>query len=408
MLELFGPPGALEEVALEATQTIASPWKPHKFVASVEVARGFVRVRQASWDLACELAARLSTVHDVRLAFPEARIHGWDDVDEALERMPWSLVLPHAEPVSLHTEAGQGVTPHAGRLRTIAEEFFTAQGHRSANNDLEPSTRIDLSTYGTTLRTRVSLGGDALHKRGWRAGTGSLATLREDLACAALVRLAELEPRAREAARVIVPFAGSGTLGMEAWHALYGLPPNVWGAPRAWQRLNQPKPVTLEWWRNRTVRAAREAVLPPIVFVENNKKQALELESNAQHVRGVLEHAGVGVPEITVLEADVFDLTPEPLIQPQAVTLMPLHPPYGLRLSRSSDTHALYARLGQCVCEWGLEATHTNGALIGFCLCPTEHLWRAFLSNLGDARAHTSHITQGGLDVRLCMFAFEP
>ena len=76
----------------------------------------------------------------------------------------------------------------------------------------EPSIRVDLETFADHFRVRVSLGNDALHKRGWRAVTGTLATLREDIACAALMRLSVFEPRALQASQISVPFAGDSTM----------------------------------------------------------------------------------------------------------------------------------------------------------------------------------------------------
>ena len=409
-LELFGPPGGLEEVLREAESILKTPWKPHKFAPRLELVRGFVRVRNVSWDQACELAARLACAHDVRLALADAQIRGWDDLEVVLERLPWNLLLPDGESLELHTEAGAGVCNHAGKLKRIAEGFFEGRGF---GFDLEPArfTRLDLMTYGQTFRVRLSLGNDALHKRGWRAQTGSLATLREDLACVALTRLAELEPRVRDATHIAVPFAGSGTLGLEAWHARCGLPPSIWGIERSWQRLLSPSAATRAWWNNRITRAAREARLVPITFVERDARQAEELRLNLRHALAHLEQHQILVPACEILEADVFNLPTSGIVPPGQVTLMPLHPPYGLRLSRSSDTHALYDRLGRSVAEWGHVARASNGALIGVCLCPSESLWRAFQSHLLEAHlfeawVHTSHVTQGGLDVRLCAFSF--
>jgi 23S rRNA G2445 N2-methylase RlmL len=401
-LELYGAPGALEEVALEARGSIAHPWKPHKFGATAETPKGFVRVRGASWDLACELCARLSTVHDVRLAFPPITVSGWDDLPRAVSTLPWDALFDTDEPLEIRTEAFPGALAHAGRLRQTIEDVFDAHGFRAPNPD-EPFTRLEFTAAQTHLRVRVSLGGDALHKRGWRAGTGTLATLREDLAAAALRRLAAFEPRALRADHIAVPFAGSGTLGVEAWHALGGLPPAIWGAERTWQRLAQPSPSSRTWWQNRIRRAAREARLPRVTFIERDAEQFAELEGNVRRVRTVLGGQGVSVPSIETWLEDAFETSG--FVKHGEVTLLPLHPPYGLRLARASDIGALYARLGRAVQNWGLEATRSDGALVGFCLCPSEEVWRAFLAGLEGVRVQTSHVSQGGLDVRLVAFA---
>ncbi len=407
-LELYGSPGTLPEVAADASEIITKPWKPHKFAASVEQARGFVRVRNASWELACELAARLSTVHDLCLAFLSVTVKSWTDVPLALGKLPFRDLLEPGQTLEIRAEAANGVLPHAGRLQEGAEEFFALRGYMILSEDEAPGTpftRIELETGADRLRVRVSLGSDALHKRGWRALTGTPATLREDLASAVFKRLVAFEPRALQATQVIVPFAGSGTLGVEAWHALFGLPPSIWNLSRAWKYLAHPTDAAQQWWDNRITRAATKAQLPELSFIENNRKQFHELEQNLENVTNKLEDAGLHVPHISALLEDVFEVPNSEIIKPGELTLMPLHPPYGLRLSREADVEALFSDLGLKVREWALESREMGGGLVGFCLCPSDVLWRAFRNGLGEIRFDTSHVTQGGLDVRVCNFS---
>jgi 23S rRNA G2445 N2-methylase RlmL len=403
-LELYGAPGALEEVALEAAAVFNAPWKPHKFVASVEVARGFVRVKGAAWDLACELTARMGTVHDVRLAFPALKVSDWSEVPATLERYPWDALFDDREPLEIRAEAFPGALGHAGRLRQAVEDFFDARGSRAPRAG-EPFTRLEFTAAAQHLRVRVSLGDDALHKRGWRARTGSLATLREDLASSVLVRLGVRDPRASRADHIAVPFAGSGTLGVEAWHALYGLPPAVWGVERAWRRLAHPSAGSQAWWQRRIERAAGECVLPGVTFIERSAAQFDELEANVGVVRSRLEAAGVDVPALRAVHGDAFAVEPELIAPRGAVTLLPLHPPYGVRLAQDADMEALYSRLGRAVDGWAHSAVQGGGALVGCCLCPSEPLWRTFCAELGDLYLETSHVSQGGLDVRVVLFA---
>jgi 23S rRNA G2445 N2-methylase RlmL len=416
-LELYGSPGTLPEVAADAAQIIAQPWKPHKFAASVEVARGFVRVRNASWELACELAARLSTVHDLCLAFLSVTVKSWTDVPLALGKLPFKDLLEPGCTLEIRAEAANGVLTHAGRLQEIAEEFFSVRGYQILSEDDARDvsfTRIELETGADRLRVRVSLGSDTLHKRGWRALTGTPATLREDLASAVLKRLVAFEPRALQATQVVVPFAGSGTLGVEAWHSLFGLPPSIWNStradfepqiPRAWKYLAHPTDAAQNWWEKRINRAATEAKLPELTFIENNRKQFHELEQNLENVTEILEGFGLELPKISALLKDIFQVPNSEIIKSRGITLMPLHPPYGLRLTRETDVEALFTDLGLKVREWALEARESGGALVGFCLCPSDVLWRCFRNGLGDLEFNTSHVTQGGLDVRVCNFS---
>jgi 23S rRNA G2445 N2-methylase RlmL len=160
----------------------------------------------------------------------------------------------------------------------------------------------------------------------------------------------------------------------------------TWGATRPWQRLTMPSAATQNWWTRRIQGAAEAAQLPPVVFIENDPEQVRELEQNMARVAG----------STTVHLADAFGFR----LEHQGLTVLPLHPPYGLRLSEA-DPVGLYRDLGQQVRQWGLETP-----LVGFCLCPSEETWRAFRAGLSSGmRLETSHLTQGGLDVRWCGFA---
>ncbi len=395
--ELFGAPGALEEVALELRRIFDTPWKPHKFQPRLEVKPGFVRLQGASWDLACEIVARASSVHEVRLALGSSRVQSWQEVPRAFERWSWEDILTLDEPLEIRAHAFPGTLGHSERLKAMAEEFFAGYGFEGS--DQEPLTRLDFVASGDWLRSTVSLGNGALYKRGWRASAGSLATIREDLASAAFLRLSVFEPRVLETTRIVVPFAGSGTLGFEAWHALFGLPPAIWDVPRPWQRLAKTNAATQTWWRKRIARAAQEADLPPIEFIELQAEQLDELEANAEYAMHHFEKKELHSPSISTQLEDAFEI---PTIGEKGdIVLLPLHPPYGLRLAPTQDTDALYARLGQQVRTWARD----DVKVIGFCLCPTESSWRAFRNGLEGFRLETSHVTQGGLDVRLCCFA---
>ncbi len=386
--ELFSAPGCLEEALLEAEVIASKPWKPHKFAPIFSIQKGYLRLANASWDFACELAARATTLHDVRLTFPKSRVHGWNDLPRLLEKLPWGVLLPERASLEIRAEAFPGVIPHAGRMTKIIEELFALNGFRITPD--EPHFRIHVTSGGDYLRVAVSLGNDALHKRGWRASTGTLAPLREDIAAAALWRLATFEPRVLEAVQIAVPFAGSGTLGLEAWQSLFGLPPAIWGTERPWQRLANPSSATLEWWQKRMARAAGETQLPEITFLENDPAQILELEGNVVRVQKTVQ------ADISVLHADAFTTN---FLARDGIVLLPLHPPYGLRLS-SENPEALYTKLGQSVQKWLLESK-----VAGFCLCPSEVSWRAFKSGLAGMRVQTTHLTQGGLDIRVCCFS---
>ncbi|NJK45084.1 MAG: hypothetical protein HC933_13065 [Pleurocapsa sp. SU_196_0] len=147
------------------------------------------------------------------------------------------------------------------------------------------------------------------------------------------------------------------------------------GAARPWQRLTDPSDASLQWWWRRVVRAASEAPLPNLAFIENDAEQLAELEANLEHVSALLAEEGIEVPLLETLLADAFTVPEARVVGSGEVTLLPLHPPYGLRLARGTDIEALYSRLGRAVRGWMLEAERGGGVLIGFCLCPSLETW---------------------------------
>jgi 23S rRNA G2445 N2-methylase RlmL len=406
-LALHGPGGGLAEVFAEASAALATPWKPHKFEAQVEQRDRVVLLHHLAWEQAQELAARLATVHDLRLMLAKARIQGWDDLGRVVRRQPWAELLPFDASIDLHADAAPGVCDHAGTVWEVAAEALGRCGLRGADPDVaegtEPVLRLDVVTWQDQVRLGISLGNGALFKRGWRAHTSTLASLREDVAAVALHRLWGLVPAAASADHVLVPLAGSGTLGLEAWHSL-GLPPGVWGKPQPWQWLGNPSPASQAWWPRRIRQAARAVALPALSFIERDERQASELRANIAHASHLLTQVGVAPPAIRAMTSDLFEHGGE-LLGDHQLTLLPLHPPYGLRLANHSDLARFYDRLGRWVAGLLRTGERQGQAVVGFCLCPTEELWRAFRAGLGhEVATTTSHLSQGGLDVRHCGF----
>ncbi|PJZ85241.1 hypothetical protein [Leptospira harrisiae] len=86
---------------------------------------------------------------------------------------------------------------------------------------------------------------------------------------------------------------------------------------------------------------------------------------------------------------------------------IPLNPPYGLRKNeRTGPEEKLYSKIGKRLEEL-LKLTKNHPKLIGFVLCPTEEKWSDCMRELRSFAKKTSHVTHGGIDLRVLYFHSE-
>ncbi|MFV0257850.1 MAG: class I SAM-dependent RNA methyltransferase [Acidimicrobiales bacterium] len=214
----------------------------------------------------------------------------------------------------------------------------------------EPEQVFVIRIHRNTVTVSADASGEALHRRAWRTATGP-APLRATMAAAVLMA-ADWAP----GSGLIDPFAGSGTIGIEAALMAAGLPP---GGDRSFAFQTWPsfRPGT---WASVTAGVPTGPGASPggvrIVMADRDP-------SATDIVAGNAERAGVAhLVEVDTRVVAHLRARPGP-------GLVVTNPPYGRRLGRSSgrppgapDERAgltgLYRRLGAVVRErlpeWGL------------------------------------------------------
>ena len=83
---------------------------------------------------------------------------------------------------------------------------------------------------------------------------------------------------------------------------------------------------------------------------------------------------------------------------------IPLNPPYGIRIGSNSDSNSLYKNIACKLNELSKITNKENANILGFILCPNEETWSVFCRNLLYKESETFHFTQGGIDIRVCLF----
>lgn len=351
------PPG-LEAILQAELHALGIPARPEE--GGVEwnggwddLIRGHLHLRSASRIL-------------VRVGSFRARALG--ELERKGGQLPWEALLPPHRPVRFRVSAGRSRIYHEGaaeeRLqRVLATRGFSLHGSSHASDALisrsnTPGDGADLPDQGAggileippstivvrIFRDLVTLSVDAtgghLHQRGYRLDPGT-APLRETLAAGALLAMGW----SATATPLLDPFAGSGTIAIEAALLAMDIPPALATAGRV------PRPFAfLEWpgapanLFHAAAARARERILPappsPILVSDRDPRALEALRRNAERA-GVLEHLRV--------ERASLSLASDPGPGGWVVT----NPPYGARLGERKLLRPLYRALGRRMSqEW--------------------------------------------------------
>ncbi len=291
--------------------------------------------------------------------------------------------LDRRRPVRIRVTSHRSKLHHTGaveerlrRLLDLGPPPAADTGDGPATAGTEPPQLLVVRIDRDRLTVRVDSSGAPLHHRGWRGPAGK-APLRETLAAAALAAVGWQPGQA-----LVDPFAGSGTIPIEAARiaagiapgadrrfALQGWPsfaPGTWASVQASARTEPPSgPVA-----GAGAGAGAGAAAAPIVARDRDAGAVAAITENA--IR-----AGVA-DRVDVAQAAVSALVPPSGVGPGWIIT---NPPWGGRLGRSGDVRDLYARLGQVVAErfagWGVALLVPDVRLAHAAGLRGEPVWRS-------------------------------
>ena len=133
-----------------------------------------------------------------------------------------------------------------------------------------------------------------------------------------------------------------------------------------------------------------------VLFLDLDEKQVQEIKANIESLEKL-----VSLP--SAMESKVGDFFEGELdILKGRKVLLPLNPPYGIRLSHDDQSAAgFYSQLAKRVLELG----HVCSQLDGFCLIPDDKAYKAMRQLIGAGYQGTAHINQGGRHIRALYFS---
>jgi len=414
--------GGLAESVLEEVEHILAELRvPSQKTPEVLVSSGRVVVRRAGYRELLELLLRMSTASNMWLTIARGEAADPAALRSYLATVPWRLYLPSLHPVQVSSDSHSSAVYHEGLITEAAERAIKATGVEIASRAEQAVHHIRVRLRHDRVRVELSLAGDPLWHRNYRASFHAKAPLREDLAqaCIKFAVLPQENPDAATAGSrlrpdiICVPLCGSGTLLFESLIYFLEIPPFLLGREYAYRDLSFPPPPSDRWLRDvlrretreRVQKAARQA--PLRAFLTDVSESALEdARQNWQRFCSLLCSA-LEIDEDTFpvrVEFRRHDITEGDPLSAAGLeggsVFVPLNPPYGKRM-KGTGAGTSYGKLADWISSLSLRHT----AVSGFVLAAGESDWKDFLGHLTLPHTGTRHITQGGLDIRCCAFS---
>ncbi|SFI85128.1 THUMP domain-containing class I SAM-dependent RNA methyltransferase [Celeribacter neptunius] len=318
--EIFlGTQPGLEEVLLD--EAIAAG-----FPAPVAVGGGVTF--EGSWDDVIRANLSLRTAARVLARIGEFRAFHLAQLDKRSRKFPWGDVL--RPDVAFRVEVVTGKRNkiyHAGAAQERIERAITEELGAPVSPEAEVVLKVRIED--DLVRISVDTSGEALHKRGFKAGVGK-APMRETMA-AAFLRACGYDGHEP----VLDPMCGSGTFVIEAAEIARGLMPG----------------------RERRFAFEQLACFDPQVL--RSYKDGWQMRETDQHFYGsdrnvnVIQMANDNAERAGVADLCTFKPVPVSAIErpdgPPGLVIV--NPPYGARIGKKKDLFALYGAFGQVMAE---------------------------------------------------------
>lgn len=327
-----------------------------------------------AWRANLELATAVRVL--LRLTrFPAA---DGDALYARASEVPWERFLAPEGTLAVQAQSSESALDHTLFLEqrvkdAVVDRLRQRHGTRPSVDRDDPDLALHVHVFRDRVTLSLDSSGAALHRRGWRVHQGR-APLAETLA-AAVLHYSGWDGDAP----LIDPFAGSGTILVEAaWKAL-GLAPGhrrSFGFER-WPGHDARRFEALRAGRSRPTRTRRRPVL-----------RGLDLDpERVDEARANCAAAGVGdAVELVVGDARTLELVPG--WNAWVVT----NAPYGQRIGDEADLVATFRSFGARLRERG------QGSRLAFLAGRGEHVKALALRGL-ERRA----IVNGGLECVLAV-----
>jgi 23S rRNA G2445 N2-methylase RlmL len=352
-------------------------------------------------ELAWEIALRSKTISDMFLLIGKKRVQTTSDLEKFISGLDIQNFLPAAFQMQVSAESTASKIFHEGGIEeTVVRELKRLKFPDDSQKGQKKTVRFLVEIHRDVCRVWLGISAEPLWKKGYKAVHDHAAPLREDLAaCAVRTALNTKKKMETEFTDLVVPFAGSGTLGFESERFLergIGEQHALAVSEKVRESFFVPKGFEARFANL----VKRISLRDPKAKTASLNFQFCEINKDAKDVLTknlVAFFRERPTAKFSISSDDCFQWKPK-----GNKIFVPLNPPYGERLKGKGIN---FLDLGKWVVD--LQKT-TKGDVHGFCLCGDETQSKAFIDGLKSSKnewkSKVFHFTQGGLHIRMVSF----
>jgi 23S rRNA G2445 N2-methylase RlmL len=407
-------PGWSKLTITEVCQILGHPLQSYKFKPAATLEDGLVVVSECDFRQAMELAMRVTTAHDMDWILASSRVSGWSEWSSFIAKSHLLELWTKPQAVHVAVSVSHPVVGTEKEVKRLFSKALLQGGHEvladfSGRGNQLLAQRLRVECQKNRTRLLVSLGGEPLYKRGYKALIGgATAPLPEHLAAAcARWTLSHLGDAVRSqlqsgARTLVVPFAGTGTTGLEMVCQLADMAPGVTRQSYGFESWSFSPQATLRSIRKRLV-AQIKPISVHLRWGDINAEVVAALHEHVEAfcaaVHGRDDDSHQRIIQSQMSQND-FLSDPQALCLGSETVFLPLNPPYGQRLAKESGSRQIYKRLGLALARLA-----QNIDVAGYVICPDETSWVTLSETFEGSQQKTCHFSHGGQDMRLLSFA---
>lgn len=400
-------PGLQHVAEAECRNLLGQLWENSTFEPTIISERDGLSITNIGFRPLWELALKLQTPRDIYWELASVKVTGQAQLRKVISRIPWSLILPAGTRLRLKVKSFHSRLFHESLL---AQEIGEALHHQGLVVDQQGTDQLFCWWHADRLRVLLAMGGEPFYQRRFRQSFQVTAPLAEHLAASMSQGFGSFwqEHDWELPQHVLVPFAGSGTLGFEYAIWATNIPP-LWAfrQPALLRWLCAPQTSLGHWrerWRQRLqANTAMSANQLRVCYVECDHQQAVELRANIESFRQMEEPGAIAVSQVDfeLVEGDFFAESGVFAKSKCDHGVILLNPPFGQRLTQGdADSLTFYRRIGEKVRLISKSYDKTSGVI----LLPNQAAYRGFVQGCGRDLAAVWSTNQGGRHLRIGWF----
>ena len=382
-------------------------------------------VENVHLDTIFEILLRSSLATDVRLVLGEGRVVSKSNLKALCDKIPWESYLNTSLPIKFKVDSIASELYHEGAMKEVVQSSVLStflKASPKAFEDIEDdslSKNLVNHLYFEILKNKLtislSLAGCDLYKRNMKKNFAASAPLREDYAFVCLEKgeqfLKKNLPQS-VVSTLFVPFGGTGTFVFEYIRALFLFSNNFFNRKFSFEETSIYKEKTINFLNKKMLSLSEEKTIQlrkiiysdifsktEEIFKENFQSLLQKIKFKSEKITTVLETVSLTSDVSDFFKMDARNFSKQ-FIEGETV-LMPLNPPYGLRLNSKADSLKVYQKIIVKLDEISESLRLRNVSLCYFLLCPSEETWSLAVGHWKNKKTDTFHFTQGGLHIRV-------